>query len=33
MVAGSPGMDSPTPQHYDVIAYDKKGATSVYAKH
>lgn len=33
MVAGSPGMDSPTPQHYDVIAYDKEGATSVYAKH
>lgn len=33
MVSGSPGMPSDTPDHYNVIAYDKKGTTSVYARH
>jgi hypothetical protein len=34
MPAGSPGMETPgqKPQPYDVIAFDAKGATSVYAK-
>lgn len=32
MPAGSPGMESPYPMPYDVIAFDKKGATSVFAK-
>jgi len=31
MVAGSPGMDG-APQPYQVIAFDKDGKTSVYAK-
>jgi hypothetical protein len=33
MVAGSPGMPGANPQHYDVVAYDKAGTISVYAKH
>jgi len=32
MVNGSPGMESGAPDHYDVIAFSKNGATSVYAK-
>ncbi|HEX8907251.1 MAG TPA: DUF411 domain-containing protein [Longimicrobiaceae bacterium] len=31
MVTGSPGMEGPNPQHYDVIAFHKDGTTSVYA--
>ena len=31
MVTGSPGMEGHNPQHYDVIAFDKEGKTSVYA--
>jgi hypothetical protein len=31
MPAGSPGMESPTPQTYDIIAYDQSGKTSVFA--
>jgi hypothetical protein len=31
MVSGSPGMDGPDPQHYDVIAFTKDGHTRVYA--
>jgi hypothetical protein len=31
MPAGSPGMESPTPVSYDVIAYDAGGKTSVFA--
>ncbi|HEX8242296.1 MAG TPA: DUF411 domain-containing protein [Longimicrobium sp.] len=31
MVTGSPGMEGPNPQHYDVIAFRKDGSTSVYA--
>jgi hypothetical protein len=32
MVTGSPGMEGPNPQNYDVIAFTKDGRTSVYAK-
>lgn len=31
MVAGSPGMESPAPQHYTVLAFKKDGSTTVYA--
>ena len=34
MPAGSPGMESATPfEHYDVIAFDKEGRTSVFARY
>jgi hypothetical protein len=32
MPAGSPGMESPNPQAYDVVAFDAAGKTSVFAK-
>ena len=32
MPIGSPGMEGPNPQHYDVLAFDKNGAVSVYAR-
>jgi hypothetical protein len=32
MPAGSPGMESPQPVAYDVIAYDAAGKTSVFAR-
>jgi hypothetical protein len=32
MPIGSPGMDGTLAQHYDVIAWDKTGKTSVFAK-
>jgi hypothetical protein len=32
MVAGSPGMESPNPQRYDVVSFDAAGKTSVYAR-
>jgi hypothetical protein len=32
MPAGSPGMESPRPDHYDVIAFDTKGRTRVFAR-
>jgi len=32
MVTGSPGMEGPNPQHYDVIAWDRTGNTRVYAR-
>lgn len=31
MPAGSPGMESPNPATYDIVAYDDKGKTSVFA--
>jgi hypothetical protein len=31
MPAGSPGMESPRPEAYDVIAYDAAGRTTVFA--
>jgi hypothetical protein len=33
MPAGSPGMEGPPPQKYDVLAFDKQGKTRVYATH
>jgi len=33
MPQGSPGMESPTPQRYDVVAFDGKGRSWVYARH
>ena len=30
MPAGSPGMESPTPEPYDVMAFDARGITRVY---
>lgn len=32
MPIGSPGMEGPNPQHYDVLAFDRQGRTSVYAR-
>jgi len=32
MPAGSPGMESPNPQSYEVIAFDLRGRTSTFAK-
>ena len=32
MVTGSPGMEGGTPQHYDVVAWERSGKTHVYAK-
>lgn len=31
MPAGSPGMESPTPESYSVLAFDDTGKTSVFA--
>jgi hypothetical protein len=33
MPMGSPGMESPNPQPYDVIAFDADGNTTVFASH
>jgi hypothetical protein len=33
MPIGSPGMEGPNPQPYDVLAFDKGGATRVFATH
>ena len=32
MVTGSPGMEGPSPQKYDVLAFDAAGKTTVYAR-
>lgn len=32
MVTGSPGMEGPNPQHYQVLSFDAAGKTSVYAR-
>ncbi len=32
MPIGSPGMDGPNPQHYDVLSLDRLGRVSVYAR-
>ena len=32
MVVGSPGMEGAGAQHYDVVAWDRQGRTSVYAR-
>jgi hypothetical protein len=31
MPAGSPGMEGPSPVRYDVVTFDSRGRTSVYA--
>jgi hypothetical protein len=33
MPAGSPGMESPTPEHYQVLLIDKTGKTTVFVAH
>jgi hypothetical protein len=33
MPMGSPGMESPTPQKYDTLAFTAEGKTSVFASH
>lgn len=33
MPLGSPGMESPTPQRYDTLAFTADGRTSVFARH
>ncbi|MEN8143449.1 MAG: DUF411 domain-containing protein [Gemmatimonadota bacterium] len=33
MPAGSPGMPSPMPVRYDVLAFDAEGNTQVFATH
>ena len=32
MPSGSPGMEGPNPQPYEVLTFDKDGKTAVYAK-
>lgn len=32
MPIGSPGMEGPNPQRYDVLAFDRRGPVSVYAR-
>ena len=32
MPLGSPGMESPTPQRYDIVAFDAKGTTRVFER-
>jgi hypothetical protein len=33
MPTGSPGMDGPTPQPYDVLTFDARGQTQVFSSH
>ena len=33
MPAGSPGMEGPTAQRYDVLAFTRQGTSTVWAKH
>ncbi len=33
MPAGSPGMEGPTSEAYDVVAFDKAGKLTVFARH
>jgi hypothetical protein len=33
MPAGSPGMEGPTRQHYQVLSFDKNGKTKVFASY
>jgi hypothetical protein len=33
MVTGSPGMEGGTPRPYATLAFQKSGATTVFAKH
>jgi hypothetical protein len=33
MVTGSPGMEGPRPEHYQVLSFDKNGKTRVFASY
>jgi hypothetical protein len=33
MVTGSPGMEGGTPEHYQVLAFDARGNTTVFSKY
>jgi hypothetical protein len=33
MVTGSPGMEGPTKQHYQVLSFDKNGKTKIFASY
>ena len=33
MVTGSPGMEGGTPEHYQVLAFDARGKTTVFSKY
>jgi hypothetical protein len=33
MPLGSPGMEAPQPEHYEVLLIDKEGKTTVFAEH
>jgi hypothetical protein len=33
MPMGSPGMESPRPEPYDVVSFEKQGKTAIYARH
>ena len=33
MPMGSPGMESPRPEPYDVVSFEKHGKTAIYARH
>jgi hypothetical protein len=33
MPIGSPGMEGPNPDRYDVVSFDKEGKTKVFATH
>ncbi len=33
MVVGSPGMEGPDPEPYDVVTFDAKGHSTVFSKH
>lgn len=32
MPSGAPGMGGPNTQHYEVLAFDKQGRTTLYAR-
>ena len=33
MPIGSPGMEGPNPERYDVLAFDETGGSEVFATH
>ena len=32
MPIGSPGMEGPNPEHYEILSFDREGRTEVYAR-
>ena len=32
MPIGSPGMEGPNPEHYEILSFDRQGRTEVYAR-